>query len=189
MKRFKHLMVDIETLSTGSNAVICSIAAIPFCPYSGETGEAFARNIDIQSCLDVGLQVDGQTIYWWLNQSTEAQQAVCHNPDPIQTVLCGLLAFNTFNLEQDYKIWAKGPSFDLSKLADAYRACKINIPWHHSNERDVRTELAGYEKLIGEHVHFEGERHNAEADARHQIRQVQFVHSPDVQQVRYGHIH
>lgn len=189
MKKFKHLMVDMETLGTGSMAVICSIAAIPFDPYTGETGEPYVRNIDIQSCLDAGLQVEGSTIYWWLQQTKEAQVKLLMDPRPVQLVLKELHDFiylNTFSA--DVKVWAKGPSFDLSKLADAYRACKINIPWHHSNERCVRTELDGYELLVREQVPFEGERHCAEADARHQIRQIQFVRSPNLQTVRYVHI-
>lgn len=181
-------MVDLETLSTGSNAVICSIAAVPFDPYTGDTGEAFNLSIDIQSCLDKGLQVQGDTIYWWLEKSKEAQMALFYNRNPLKKVLLSLTAFIAMNMEQDFKIWAKGPSFDLAILANAYRACKINAPWHHSNERCVRTEIDGYESLIKQQVPFEGERHCAEADARHQIRQIQFVRSPNLQTVRYVHI-
>lgn len=175
MNRFKHLMVDLETLSTGSMAVICSIAAIPFDPYTGKTGEAYKCKINIQSCLDRGLRVDAETIYWWFAQSKEAQASLCSDLWELPAVLANLSSFIALELEQNYKIWAKGPSFDLSKLADAYRACKINIPWHHSNERCVRTELDGYETLVKDQVPFEGERHCAEADARHQIRQVHQV--------------
>src|SRR5690606_1356387 len=96
-----------------------------------------------------GLQVEGSTIYWWLQQSKEAQEKLLIDPCPLKTALKELYAFIALNTASaDVKVWAKGPSFDLSKLADAYRACKINIPWHHSNERCVRTEIDGYEALI-----------------------------------------
>lgn len=97
----KHIMVDLETLSTEANAVILSIGAVWFDPHGqqftltegdlllGPDGEAregvswpydlfpmcFERSIDIQSSIDLGRSVSGSTIKWWCDQTPEARKA------------------------------------------------------------------------------------------------------------------
>jgi len=62
------IMVDMETLSTGSRAVVVSISAVRFDPHdeavSAEGSETFYRTIKIDDCLRLGLEVDGDTICW-----------------------------------------------------------------------------------------------------------------------------
>jgi hypothetical protein len=41
-----HLMIDIETLSTQPNAVICAIGAVFFEPSTSKTGPSFYQTID-----------------------------------------------------------------------------------------------------------------------------------------------
>src|SRR5690606_30640826 len=91
--------------------------------------------------------------------------------------LQSLKDFVAIHLEEDFEIWSKGPSFDMSKLKDAYVACEIVPFWKHWKERCVRTAISGYEELVEEHVPFEGIKHDAEADARHQIRQLKWVYT------------
>lgn len=173
-KKYPHLMIDLETMGQGANAVICSIAAVPF-HMDGTTGDYFSQNVDIQSCLDAGLKVDGSTIYWWMEQNQEARKALLQHRKPLPQVLLNLISFIGLERGPGFKIWGKGPSFDMGILADAYRACKLDIPWRYSKERCVRTELDGYEELVKQNVPFEGERHTAYSDAFYQILQVSWV--------------
>jgi len=184
-------MLDIETMGTGANSVITSIAAVPF-HMDGTTGDYFSQNVDIQSCLDAGLQVDGSTIYWWLEKSQEAREALLQHRKPLAQVLLNLISFIGLEMEQDFNIWGKGPSFDMGILADAYRACKMDIPWRYSNERCVRTYIDGYEDLLNTHLPFSGTEHIAENDALHQIAQMLevllyknevFIHEIEVDQI------
>jgi len=142
---FDSLMVDLETLSTQPNAVITAIAAVPFNSTSWKYSkkEAFYKIIDIQSCLDAGLEVEGSTIYWWLQQSKTARQALFGTKDnPKISLSHALFLFTKYiedNLTSPTYIWGNGASFDLSILANAYNKLNKEIPWNYRNERDVRT--------------------------------------------------
>ena len=57
--RLGHVMLDLETMGRDSNAVICSIGVVEFDINTGETGREFFAKVDIQSCLDRGLTVNG----------------------------------------------------------------------------------------------------------------------------------
>lgn len=57
-----EVMLDLETLSTRTNAVILVIAAIKFNRNDPELPlerlQTFYRRIDIQSCVEVGMHTD-----------------------------------------------------------------------------------------------------------------------------------
>jgi len=63
-KSLGHIMLDLETFGTDNDSVICSIGAVEFDIVTGKRGMEFYQKIDIQSCLDAGLKVSGQTILW-----------------------------------------------------------------------------------------------------------------------------
>jgi len=140
MTEFKHVMLDLETMGNRSNSVIVSIAAVPF---NLETGEIspnhFYQRVDFQSCLDIGLKVQGSTILWWMQQNEEARKEICRPANHIQGVLDRLKSFLAI-YGNDFEIWGNGARFDLGLLQDAYHACGYDIlPWKFRNERDVRT--------------------------------------------------
>lgn len=62
------IMIDIETLATHNNAVITQLAFLPFNPKNGEFKEGRMWNFNIQDMLNIGLEVDGPTIEWWMQQ-------------------------------------------------------------------------------------------------------------------------
>jgi hypothetical protein len=55
---FGHLMLDIETMGNESFSSIVSIGALEFDIETGKTGREFYVNVDLQSCMDLGLIVD-----------------------------------------------------------------------------------------------------------------------------------
>jgi DNA polymerase III epsilon subunit-like protein len=59
-------MIDIETLGLGPGATILSIGAVRFS--TDGLGEEFYREISLQSCQAVGLEIDADTLEWWLEQ-------------------------------------------------------------------------------------------------------------------------
>jgi hypothetical protein len=68
------VMVDIETLSTRLNAVVLSIGAVAFDPYSDQIGHSFSIQLDPQEQMEKGRHVDINTIKWWMGQSEEAKK-------------------------------------------------------------------------------------------------------------------
>jgi hypothetical protein len=177
MKNAQHLMVDIETLNTNVNSVILSIAAIPFTFEEGiiKDVEPFYQNIDIQSCLDLGLEVNGDTLSWWLNQTDKAKSKL-DNPKPtsIQTALgkFNFYIFTNFNVE-DLRIWGNSARFDLGILNNVYNKTSTTPPWFFRNERDVRTISAlnpEVKKRLKKEYEESGEvLHDALTDCRLQI--------------------
>jgi len=169
LKKLGHLMLDLETMGNKSNSVICSIGAIEFDIETGDTGREFYTRVDIQSCLDIGLTVDGSTIEWWLNQNEKARTAISGGKfmDIIQA-LCEFSKFIEIIGGKQLQIWGNAARFDLGILEDAYCAIKINIPWDFRLERDVRT-LVSFAPKVKEHYPSLGTEHNPIDDCKFQI--------------------
>lgn len=140
-----HVMIDLETMGDESNSVILSIGAVAFNIETGVTGMSFYETIDIQSCLDVGLKVNGGTIEWWLKKSKDAQEAYTKSTKRNLTdalVLLSSFLENRVNYgfkKENLSVWGKGPRFDMGILEDAYKAVGLKIPWSFRNEFCVRT--------------------------------------------------
>ncbi|PWW11811.1 uncharacterized protein DUF5051 [Mangrovibacter plantisponsor] len=89
-----HLMIDIESMGTKSNAPVVSIGSVFFDPDSGESGPEFYQVIDLTSAMATGAVPDGDTILWWLKQSPEARAAITTSDSiSINAALLGLSAF------------------------------------------------------------------------------------------------
>lgn len=163
---YKNIMVDIETLDTKSSASIISIGAVVFDIKTGKSSSSFYKEVDIQSCLDLGLTVSGDTISWLLKQQVTLLQ---DNPSSIKEVLEEFAKF----CSKDYYIWANSPRFDLSILQNVYNKLGIDVPWDFRKERCVRT-LTSFNPSIKDAVRNEGKElgfipHNALDDCLIQI--------------------
>jgi DNA polymerase III epsilon subunit-like protein len=160
-----HLMIDIETMGCSQTAAIVSIAAVEF-DMTGRTGETFYNVIDLQSCLDYRLEMDGSTVMWWLRQSEAARKELTESK--AVNLPTALLDFSAWINKREYEVWANGARFDLGILSNAYQVCGIAVPWHFRKERDVRTLVSvqpGIKKL---HVPI-GTAHHALDDCNNQI--------------------
>jgi hypothetical protein len=169
-KKMKHIMIDLETLGTGVDAVFIAIGAVYFDPDTGELGDEFYENIDWQSSLDAGRKIDADTVKWWFAQSDEARNAILRDGGFLLRVLS---TFDHFCGNYPM-VWGNGSSFDISMLEHAYREAKIEAPWKFWNVRDVRTiKDLGMKKINKSiFIHAEGTAHNALDDAKHQARYV-----------------
>ena len=135
-----HVMIDLETLGNKAGCVITSIGAVEFNLSTGQTGRTFYHTIDIQSCLDAGLFIQGDTLKWWFQQSKEAQEALFVDTKTLKEVL---YLFRTWIQElgiDKLEVWGNSNRFDMGILAQGYYATgSKEIPWKYSLERDVRT--------------------------------------------------
>ncbi|EMX1848846.1 3'-5' exoribonuclease [Klebsiella quasipneumoniae] len=179
---YVHVMVDLETMGKKHNAPIVAIGAVVFDPATGSIGESFYKVVCLESSVNWGAVIDPSTVIWWLKQSSEARSAIV-NDDAIP-LLDALLQFREFVSEnvaggsKKAQVWGNGASFDNSILRSSYDCIAEDYPWEYWNDRDVRTmvELGhaiNYEPQKA--IPFEGERHNALADAIHQARYVSAI--------------
>jgi hypothetical protein len=167
-KRLGHVMVDLETMGNGTNAAICSIGAVEFDINTGETGLEFFVKVDLQSCLDRGLSVNGSTIMWWLSQSENARMALLGENKNLAQALYEFRLFLEKLGANDVQFWGNGITFDGVILTEAYRACNLKEPWNFRNERDVRT-LVSLAPKVKEHYPVMGTAHHPIDDCKYQI--------------------
>ena len=163
-----HVMLDLETMGKRAGCAIVSIGAVEFDINTGKIGRTFYKVVNLQSCLNVGLFINASTLYWWLQQSDAARQAICKPADSIQSAL---VKFSLFLSELgDFQIWGDGARFDIGILEAAYFAIGRGeiLPWKFRNERDVRT-LVSFDPVVKFEIPFTGTIHNPIDDCIHQI--------------------
>ena len=179
---FTHLMVDLETMGKKPGAPIVSIGAVFFDPASGKTGAEYYQVINLESSMSFGARPDASTILWWLKQSPEARSAIVLD-DTVGLVealeqFLDFIAENAANGSKNVQLWGNGSSFDCSLLEAAFELADTPFPIAHWNYRDVRT-VVELGKAIGLNsrydIPFEGDQHNALADARHQVKYVSAI--------------
>ena len=168
----RALMLDIETMSTASNAAISSIGAVLFDPHGDWLGDTFHVDVCLASCKAFGLDFDPATFIWWLGREEAARQAFVQGQAgavPLDGAIYQLARF----VPKDTQVWCNGASFDFPILAAAYRAAGQTLPWHYWAEHDLRT-LKNLNKDLSE-VPRTGTYHHALDDAIYQARQVQHI--------------
>ncbi|EEZ6064153.1 TPA: 3'-5' exoribonuclease [Escherichia coli] len=171
-----HLMIDLETMGKNPDAPIISIGAIFFDPQTGDMGPEFSKTVDLETAGGV---IDRDAIKWWLKQSREAQSAIMTDEIPLDDALLQLREFIDENSGEFFvQVWGNGANFDNTILRRSYERQGIPCPWRYYNDRDVRT-IVELGKAIDfdarTAIPFEGERHNALDDARHQAKYVSAI--------------
>lgn len=132
-----QVMIDIETMSTRTNAMVLSVAAVNF-------------KLDVEACvvgskklwvLDTRSQlwtrhVDPETQKWWAKQPPAAKTHLLQDPTPLPDFL---LEFRGVVGAQD-EVWAHGTVFDMGILENLYAEYGLEPPWKRYDViRDVRT--------------------------------------------------
>lgn len=162
---FTHLMLDIETMGNESFSSILSIGAVEFDINTGQTGKVFYRNVDLQSCIDLGLVMNASTVVWWLNQSEQARKDLIGRKSI--PIIDALNEFSEF-CNKDYQIWGNSARFDCGILQNAYNKAGLPIPWDFRKERCVRT-LVSFAPEVKAKYNIIGIQHNAVDDCFTQI--------------------
>lgn len=172
IRHFRHFMLDIETLSTSSRAVVLSIGCVHFDPLANTTeGPHYHSVLDADSQICMGRHIDFSTLQFWMQQSKEARTALFG--DHVRRVsvgeaLFGLRGyFDHFGSEPaGLRVWAHG-SLDSSVIQDLAREMYIDLGISHRDWRDVRTFCDGVDRL--EPI---GVKHDAVSDCLSQIEWV-----------------
>jgi hypothetical protein len=166
----RHIMLDLETLGTGPNALVLSIGAVVFDP----DASAFVATPD--NCfhfrLDVGVQqrvlkrdIDADTVMWWMQQPDEARTALRGPGVHPNHALAAFTSFIGANLDG---LWGNGADFDNVILGSLYASCSLTRPWSYGKNRCFRTLKSL--KLPKKYVApvRQGTHHNALDDAIYQ---------------------
>ena len=162
---FQHCMVDLETLSTDTSAVIVTIAAVKF-NFDSDEIETFTVNLDPKSSLKYGMTISQDTLDWWKKQDKAAVDAWKLNPVPVDAALD---SFNGFIGDASKtNMWAQGIDLDFPVLRYSLKKTGKPIKWNYWNQCDSRTifTVANFNTKKATRV---GQYHNAIDDCRTQI--------------------
>ena len=162
-KTMNNVMIDLETMSTDSNAAIVSIGAVFF--NENEIGKKFYVNVDLGSSVMAGGVTDQDTINWWNKQSESVRYALEDMKQPIERALKFFTEF--LGDAKNIKIWGNSSAFDNVILANAYKRLGNDVPWQFWNDRCYRTMKSLFKDV---EMKREGEHHNAEDDAVSQAK-------------------
>ena len=173
IKNFGNIMVDLETLSTHTNASIIEIAAVEFNKETGEIGDIFQQQIDTSEWGENGRHVDGRTLLWWMEQNKSLLTKYKEHNGKLHTAL---QRFRQFYLEhsinsndEDTILWGNSSTMDITILQSAYEHFKEPTPWKYWAVNDVRT-IVNLNPSFKENCPFDGNKHDPVDDCRHQIK-------------------
>ena len=132
MKAINNVMLDLETMGTGPNAAIIAVGAVRF---DKEVTDRFYEVVDLRTSIDMGLEMDPDTVMWWMQQSDAAREQFKREGKHLSEVLC---LFRKW-IDADAIVWGNGAAFDNVILANAYRKQNTPAPWKFWNDRCYRT--------------------------------------------------
>jgi DNA polymerase III epsilon subunit-like protein len=134
-------MIDLETLATSPNASVLTIGAVRFDPFGDDlknpTCKKFYVKVDIDSCNELNLDVNDDTIAWWGQQSKEAQEEAFSTDGriPVREAFEQLYKF----CWGAKRVWSHGASFDTVICENIFRKINKAVPWSFWEVRCTRT--------------------------------------------------
>jgi hypothetical protein len=145
----KHIILDLETLSTENNALILSIGAVLIDSDSLCIVEHFYETIDLKSSMEFPFHISSSTLEWWFNQSKEAIGSTFLTTRNRFSVLEVLTHFHNWckNINGPWVIWGNSDSFDCTILENAYKIVNLTCPFNYLQFRDFRTMRALFAHL------------------------------------------
>lgn len=183
-KKFKHVMIDTETLGRTPGSVVRSVAAVEFNPQTGETGRQKVWKIDLTDSIRYGFKVEASTLKWWMMQSDEARREFVEGAEtPLEDFLEDFMQFIAATDEgNDFTLWCLQLDFDVAMLRSMYSWYNLNVyrcdeevlPWDFRKVRDVRPYMDALDSagLLPPKV---ADRHTPLADCLAQINCVHLV--------------
>lgn len=131
------VMLDIEGLGTGPDTTILTIAAQGFDPLGSHyySDHSFYVRVDLES--QTGRSIQDGTIDWWATQPSAVREEAFSelNRIPLSQALDGL----TRIVWKAQRVWAQGPTYDMTILEHAYKSLNKALPWKYFSVRDSRT--------------------------------------------------
>lgn len=165
-------MLDIETLSTKPNAVVLTIGAVKFNPFTLESpGPGIYMKPDVDQQLADGRDASETTMAWWMKQSNTSRFEAFSDDNRISLDDVHR-QLNKFLVGVDV-IWAQGAVFDIMILENLYSQYQWSTPWNYWQIRDSRTLFAVHGDPRDKNAE---DLHNALADCISQAKAVQKIY-------------
>ena len=152
-----NVMIDLETSASRPSAGIFSIGAVAFDPLvvSGPNefratlqlphlqGNTFYAIVDLKTQRE-SFDIDPSTFYWWLRQSSQAQEEICKDGISIRRALIEFAAWYNSLVPPtipsiQIPTYAYGATFDHVVLQHAYDTLKLRNPIYYRNQLCMRT--------------------------------------------------
>jgi len=173
----KDIMLDLETIDITPTAAIVAIGAVHCNLTTGEQADTFYRVVDFDGQLELGMSIRAKTMYWWMEQSEAARQAICQEQKSSLRDACGNFKQWLLSIDESgerLRLWGNGASFDNAIIRYAFSRFDAEFPVKYWNDRDMRTVVGFYPKKLQEdwrnNNRRRGAHHNALADAKHQVK-------------------
>lgn len=166
-----QVMIDLETLGTGADAVILSIAAVRFDPHTPHTFEEFPELEFYRTGINIETQAGGVitdgTFRWWMERSYAARKEHLEETCTLHQALMDLNRF--MRREKVHGVWGNGADFDNAILQQAWQRFQMGGQLYPFwTNRCFRTFMA---LLDPDKTHRPASNdHNALNDCRNQIR-------------------
>lgn len=193
MNRRLDIMLDLETAGPAPDGAIVSIGWCVFDRDRGPLGPVPGyepRRVDVivESCLDIGMVIDPDTVKWWLSQEAEVRR-LWNAPGavPIREAL-RVFAAEFAKLDaaspsgHSPLIWAYPATFDLSIFDRAYQLAEMPKGFDrrtYACSRSVMKAL-GYRRSDERVPKQWRAKHLPEADAVRQAIQLQLCLNPEL---------
>lgn len=159
-------MIDLEGLGTGPETAILTIAAQGFDPLGDGyyPDRFFYARVTLES--QPLRRIEDGTIEWWATQPAIVRDEAFAENDRIDLdqALDGLGKL----IWHSNRVWAQGPTYDMTILEHAYKSYNKPLPWQYFKVRDSRTVLS-----LWPQVEAPPASHHALEDCRRQISMLQ----------------
>ena len=132
-----HIMIDTETLSLASDAVVLSVGYAIFETHATGVQRSGAWNLRINDQLKKRSVSEETLCDFWIKQPQEARELAFLGLKvrPLEF----MWQFRELDWENITGVWCKGLHFDVPILESLYRAHEEVVPWHYRTPRDLRT--------------------------------------------------
>lgn len=143
-----NFIFDIETLGKKEDAVVLSLACVPFkfemtCTYEFLLRIGFYVKFSVEEQIKIYKNsIDQDVIDWWKKQSEIAKKVLTPAKEDVK-LIDGLTALSIFlknNLyNNDCFCWSRGNAFDFPKIESLHKKTGVKYPLNYTKYRDVRT--------------------------------------------------
>ncbi len=161
----KHIMCDLETLGTGPNAAVLSVALVVFEDYD-KSFRIVDRYYGKTNKKTITGDIDADTVMWWMEQSDDARSELRtdSSTSPEYKVIHHVSEF--LRDYSDALLWGNGASFNNVILRSLLKRHNLDWPLKYNNDRCYRTVKAMFPQVPK--PEFRGTKHNAWDDAMNQ---------------------
>jgi exodeoxyribonuclease VIII len=161
----KHIMCDLETLGTGPNAAVLSVALVVF-----DDDDKMFQTVDSYygktNKKTITGDIDAGTVMWWMEQSDAARSELRTDSSTSPEYKVARDVSEFLRDHSDALLWGNGASFDNVILRSLLKRHNLEWPIKYSNDRCYRTVKAMFPQVPK--PEFRGTQHNAWDDAVNQ---------------------